>query len=154
MRAGGWTGPLVSGVVYVDFGLLATGAVALLVPFLKGLLSSGQDAAEQLGEEVGRKGWGFARTLWGKLRGKIDERPAAREAVEDVAANPDNERARAALEWQVQKLLEEDACFAEDVQKLLQNAETANVITVTVTASGERAIAVGGNVSGSKFRTG
>jgi hypothetical protein len=138
----------------MDFGLLAAGAVTLLVPFLKGLLSSGEDVAEELGEEAGRKGWSFARKLWGRLRGKVEERPAAREAVEDVAARPDDQRARVALEWQVQKLLEEDAGLAEDVQKLLQDAETANVITVTVTASGERSIAVGGNVSNSKFRTG
>jgi hypothetical protein len=142
------------GVVYVDFGLLAAGAVTLLIPFLKGLLSSGEEAAEQLGEEAGRKGRDFARTLWGKLRGKVEERPAAREAVDDVAARPDDQRARTALEWQVQKLLEEDAGLAGDVQKVLQNAEAANVITVTVTASGDRSIAVGGNVSGSDFRTG
>jgi hypothetical protein len=142
------------GVVEVDFGLLAAGAVTLLVPFLKGLLLSGQDAAQQLGEELGREGQSFARTLWEKLRGRVGEHPAAEEAVDDVVARPDDERARAALEWQVQKLLEEDVSLAEDVQKVLQSAETANVITVTVTASGERSIAVGGNVSGSQFRTG
>jgi hypothetical protein len=140
--------------VYVDFGLLATAAVTLLVPFLKGLLSSGGDAAEELGEEVGLKGLQFARALWGKLRGKVEERPAAREAVDDVIARPDDQRARAALEWQVQKLLEDDIGFAKEVQKLVENAEAANVISVTVTASGQRSIAVGGNVSDSEFRTG
>ncbi len=84
----------------------------------------------------------------------MGERPAARAAIDDVAARPADERARAALEWQVQKLLEEDVILAEDVQEVLRSAEAANVINVTVTAAGERSIAVGGNVSGSQLRTG
>jgi len=141
-------------VVYVDFGLLAAAAVTLLVPFLKGLVSSSSDVAEALGEEAGNTGWNIARKLWGKLRGKVDERPAAAEAAADAAARPDDQRARTALEWQLQKLLEEDAGLAEDVQKLVEDARAAQLITVTVTASGERSIAVGGNVSGSTFTTG
>ena len=143
-----------NGVVCVDFVQLTAGAVALLVPLLKRLLSTGQDAAEELGEAVGQKDWSFALTLWGKLPGKIDERPTAWEAVEDVAARSDDPRARAALEWQARKLLEQDADLSEDMQKLHQDAETASVTTATVTASEGRAIAVGGNVSDSQCTNG
>ena len=65
---------------------------------------------------------------------------------------PDDEDAVAALRLQLRKLLEEDTRLAGDLAAIWQKAEAANVVQVT--ASGERSVAVGGDVTGSTIVTG
>jgi late competence protein required for DNA uptake (superfamily II DNA/RNA helicase) len=64
-----------------------------------------------------------------------------------VAANPDDETARTALTWQLGKLLAADPELRQELEELWQQA--GSVVVTTVTASGERSVAVGGNVQGS-----
>ncbi len=80
----------------------------------------------------------------------VESKPAAKEAVEDVAKNPKNEDALGALRNQLTKLLEEDEALRADLTKIWDEAKAANVVT----ASGERSVAVGGDVSGSSIITG
>jgi hypothetical protein len=82
----------------------------------------------------------------------VEEKPAAQEAAEEVAARPDDDDALAALRLQLRKLLEEDQQLASDLTRIWEEAQAANVVHVT--ASGERSVAVGGDVSGSTIITG
>ena len=129
--------------------------VQFLAPFLpyllKGVKLAGQEAAKKLGEKAGEQSLDHAKALWEKLRPKVEARPAALEAATDVAANPKDEEALAALRLQLKKLLAEDESLAKELARLLTQARPAGQ---TVTASGSRSVAIGGNVSGSVIVTG
>jgi transketolase len=125
---------------------------AFLAPFLPTLVKAGEKAVEKAADAVSDEAFKYARALWEKLKPGVDAKPAAKEAAEEVAARPDDEDALAALRLQLRKLLEEDTRLAGDLAAIWQKAEAANVVQVT--ASGERSVAVGGDVTGSTIVTG
>ena len=86
---------------------------AFLAPFLPYLYRAGQTLAEDAGRKRGSRGLGHAKRLWAGLRPSIEAKQS-REAAEELAARPEDERARAALELQLEKLLEADAGLAGD----------------------------------------
>ncbi len=117
---------------------------AFLAPFLPYLVKAGETFADKAATAFGEDAWEFARKLWGKLRPKVEEKEAAKEAAGDVAAAPDDPRAKAALELQLEKLLAGDPELAKELSSLWQQAAAAKIVS----ASGDRSIAVGGNASG------
>jgi hypothetical protein len=128
--------------------------IAFLSPFLAPLLFRTEEAVSNAVTGFGEAAWQQAAKLWERLRGGVEERPAAREAVQDVAAEPDSSGAKAALKWQLEKLLAADPALGEDLARLWQQGVAAGVTVTTVTASGERSVAVGGDVSGGSISTG
>jgi hypothetical protein len=123
---------------------------AFLAPFLPYLIQAGQKAASDAADALGKAAWPHAQKLWARIRGKVEEKPAAQEAASDVAKSPEDERARGALELQIEKLLAEDASLTQDLARLWGEAKAAGVVI----ASGERAIAIGGSATQSVFVTG
>ena len=116
---------------------------ALLAPALPYLVRGAGVAAEEAGKLIGADAWGYAKRVWAKLSPTVEERPAAREAVADAAEHPEDERTRAVLEWQLQKILDEDEALARAVAEIVEQAKGAGVV-----AAGARSIAVGGNAQG------
>jgi hypothetical protein len=110
----------------------------------------GEQAAHAAGRALGPDALARARALWEKLDPALKARPAAQEAAHDVAADPDDEDARAALRLQLKKLLTDDPALASQLAQLIGSGDR----TVNVTASGERAVALGGGVVGSTIITG
>ena len=96
----------------------------------------------------------MAASVWARLSGKLTGKPAAQEAASDVAAEPADEDARAALRVQLRKLLADDPDLQRELAGVLKAAESAGTITVTVTASGERSVAIGGDANGNTIITG
>ena len=62
-------------------------------------------ASQKLGEDVWRK----AIVVWSQLQQKVQEKPAALEAVMDVARDLEDEDSQATLRKQLKKILESDA---------------------------------------------
>jgi hypothetical protein len=124
---------------------LATQLVSILSPFLPKLAAG---AAGQLQEHGGE----LARQLWKHLEPKTKNRPALDEAIKDVASAPKDEDSQAALRVQLRKLLQDDPTLRQELDSALQQAGATT--TTTVTASGERSVAIGGNVTGSTLITG
>jgi hypothetical protein len=118
---------------------LAAQLVTLLSPLLPKLAEGAADAGADL-----------ARRVWGRIAPRAEQKPALKEALDDVAAAPSDADAQAALRIQLRKLLQEDASLREELEKTLAQAGQSN----TVNASGERSVAVGGNVSGGTIITG
>ena len=85
---------------------------AFLAPFLGAFLTKSGEAAAAAVSKFGSTAWEHAQKLWARVADRVEERPAAREAVADVAANPASEGARSALSWQLQKLLDADPALA------------------------------------------
>jgi hypothetical protein len=135
----------------MDIGALASSLTTALVPVLPYLLKAGEKAAEETGKAVADQSLEWAKSLWVKLKPKVEAKPAALEAAEDVAQTPDDEYARAALHQQLKKLLTEDQSLAEEVSRWLEQGKAAGV---NVSVTGERGVGIGGNVSGSTIITG
>jgi hypothetical protein len=135
----------------MDIATLARDVSIFLAPFLPYLVKGGEEAAKEAGKKFGGAVWEPARALWGKLQPKVEAKPAAQEAVQYASAEPDKDQARTVLAWQLEMLLKENPALAADVAKILDEAKATGI---NVSASGERNIAVGGNVSSSTFITG
>ena len=125
---------------------------AFLAPFLPSLIKAGEKAVEKAADAVSDEAFKYAKALWDKLKPGVEAKPAAKEAAEEVATHPDDDDALASLRLQLRKLLEQDHGLADDLARIWQEAQAANVVQVT--ASGERSVAVGGDVTGSTIVTG
>jgi len=126
---------------------LAQKIAAFLMPLLPYLLKVGDKAAEEVGKKIGGEGWERAKALWDKLRRKKN----VEQVAQTVAALPDNQALREALREEIARALQEDSALREEIARLWGEAEAAGV---TVTAIGDRSVAIGGNVSGSVIITG
>lgn len=124
---------------------------AFLAPALPYLLDAGERTARAAAEALGEGAWRVAQDLWGRLRGAVDGREAAREAAEDVAAQPDDEDARVALKRQLEKLLAADDRLAAEVEARFATAQQQGVVSVVV---GTRGVGSGGDITGSTIITG
>lgn len=135
----------------MDIVALTQAVTTTLIPVLPYLLKAGEKAAEESGKKIGGEAWEWAKELWTKLRPKVEAKPAALEAAQEVATTPDDKDAQAALRVQFKKLLAEDEALAREVTRWWEKARAAGI---TVTASGDRSVAIGDDVSGSNIITG
>ncbi len=131
----------------MDISTLAQNIVTFLAPFLPSLLKAGEKAAEELGKKAVDEAWEQAKALWERLRRKKNVEQVAQTA----AALPDNQALRDALREEIARALQGDGALRQEVARLWGEAEAAGV---TVTASSDRAVAIGGSVSGSTIVTG
>jgi hypothetical protein len=82
--------------------------------------------------------------IWQRVQPLLEERGSAREALEDLKKNPDDDDARAAVRLQLRKILADDAEVAAELAKLV--GARASELNKTVTVSGSRSVAIGGDV--------
>jgi hypothetical protein len=132
----------------MDVTTLANDLALLLTPVLPYLLKAGEKAAEEAGKKLGSDMWDRTRAIWAKLRPMVEAKPAAREAVQDAAAAPNDEDIQAALRVQLKKLLAEDEGLAKGIARLWEEAKHAGAIVI---AAGERSVAIGRDVTGSSL---
>ncbi len=135
----------------MDIVGLSAAVTAFLSPLLPYLVKLGDKAGEEVAKKFGAAAWDRVKALWDRLRPGLENKPAAREAVAELAVNPDDAEAQAALRWQMRKWLEADPALAGELARWLAEARQAGVVAI---ASGERSVAVGGDVSGSTIITG
>ncbi len=102
---------------------LAASAVALLAPYVvKGSEAFAKKVGDAAFEGVGK----LLSLVKGKLTG-----PAAAEVITDLEAKPEDERRQGALIVQLEKALEADPAFAEELQMLVKDIETKGGAPVT-----------------------
>lgn len=135
----------------MDIGALASSLTTILGPLLPYLLKAGENVAEETGKAIAGQSWEWTKSLWTKLKPKVEAKEAALEAAQDAAQMPDNADAQGALRLQLFKLLTEDQSLAEEVSRLLEQGKAAGI---NVSVSGERGVAIGGDVKGSTIITG
>lgn len=102
--------------------------VTFLAPFLPYLVRKGEAVADKAIDTLGGAAWERARALWGKLRPGIEEKEAAREVVDAVAADPADEAARGALAFQLRVLLQANPTLAGELDRMVQDARRAGVM--------------------------
>jgi len=120
----------------LEIPVLVTTAWTALQPFLPVIATK---AAEEIGKTAIAK-------VWTAIEKKFDTKAAAKEALEDLLKNPQDEDTHVVFRMQLKKLLEEDNTFASDLSQLLESAGTdykAQVIGNGAVAQGTNAKAVG-----------
>ena len=139
----------------MDPSLLAQSVTAALVPCMPYLLTLGEKADEAIGAEIGKKlgdgVWERASALWSVLHPRVAAVPSAQDAARDVADTPEDPDARAALRLQLRKLLAADPPLAAELAKVWEQTQPRGT---SVTASGERSVAIGGSATDSTIVTG
>jgi len=135
----------------MDINILASSLTTALVPLLPYLLKAGEKAAEETGKKAVDQSLEWAKLIWTKLKPGVEAKPAALEAAQDVAHAPEDKDLQATLRVQLKKLLTADQSLAEEVSRWLEQGKAAGN---TVTVSGERNIAIGGDAKGNTFVTG
>jgi outer membrane murein-binding lipoprotein Lpp len=100
----------------------------LLAPFLSSLLVIGKEAGTNAAEALGSEAGQLASRVWDRLSGRVESKPAAKEAAEDVAAQPDDELARSALQLQIRKILQEDEELQQELAAILEQGRQAGVV--------------------------
>lgn len=126
----------------MDIGLLASAVTEMLLPLLPRLQRIGQEIGGRALNDIGKSAEGKAGALWERMWCQIEGRPAARDAAEDIAANPADGDALAALRLQIKKLLTEDPELAAELFKLVAIKESTVPIEIHQQA-GDHAIQVG-----------
>ena len=118
--------------------VIAVGTLlARALPFIS---KSAERIATKAGDAIGDASLEFAQRIWDKIGGRLSERPAAQEAVEEVAAAPDDEGARFVFERQLGKLFEADPQLAAEIEEIMAEAVAAGAVRVDV--EGERNVTI------------
>jgi hypothetical protein len=132
---------------------LAGQLVQTLTPFLPYLVRAGEELGAEATKELKEHGGEFAQSVWAQLGPKVETRPAAQEAVADVAKQPTDQDAQAALRVQLRKLLADDPELSHALSALLEENRGPGS-TTTVNVSGNRAVGIGRDVRDSTIITG
>lgn len=111
---------------------------AAVVAYGTGVLTRAESAAVEATADIGRR---MLQAVW--RRRNEQGRAELESAVADAAEEPSDEDASAALRQQLKRALREDAELLRELAGLLPSTGNG---AVTVTASGPRSIAAGGDI--------
>ena len=125
-----------------DIAVLAHDVTTYLIPALPYLVKIGEGAATESGKKLLGGAWDSTKALWDRVWKKVETKPAALEAAQDLATNPNDTDLQAALRSQLKKLLSEDQSFATEVEQLFNKAKEVSGSQVSATHGG---IAFGDN---------
>jgi hypothetical protein len=105
--------------------------VTFLAPFLPYLLKAGEKASEEAGKKLGEKfgadTWEKSKSLWSKLRPKVETEEGVKVAVNKVAEKPESEVWKAALQEEFESLLKSDSALTDELAHIL-GKKTANQV--------------------------
>jgi hypothetical protein len=125
--------------------ITASAVVALLSTFIV-------KASDKFAEKVGEKLVDKTGQIYGLLKERFAGDEYAGLTLLRLQEAPENESRKTALENVIKEKMEEDSVFAERLAKLLDEAKQAD--TNNVIASGERSVAIGGDVYSTNINTG
>ena len=125
----------------MDPATLATAALAILAPYLA---KAGEGLAGSIGQSLPEN----AGKLWTAMIGKFKGKPAAEEAVKDLAQNPADQDNQAVFRKELKKALSEDPEFLAALNALFEKAQKESIANSAVAGDNSTAIHVGGNVQG------
>lgn len=106
----------------MDISAIAATVTGCLAPALPYLAKASEQGTETMGEKLGSGTWETAKALWRLLNPIIEANPVMAAAVRDMADEPDDTEAQAALRFQLKKLLAADEQLAAALQQLVEDA--------------------------------
>lgn len=115
---------------------LAKMATSLLTPAIPYLLKGGKEAWGEASKKMGSDTWDWAKTVWMKLLSHSKSRPTGEEmtseiekAATEVADNPTDEDAQAALRFQIKKLLTDNSELSLEISKIFEAIKASSTQT-------------------------
>jgi hypothetical protein len=139
---------------------LAPFAVSMVLPYLQKIAGKLVEKSLEAAPDVVGKAWDL-------IKEKLESKPETAELPKDVEKNPESKPAQGALEYQLTKLLENDAAFAKQLEKLVKEAKKqapSNSASLKgsgaiaqgngAVAVGSRGVHIGGKASGNMIITG
>jgi hypothetical protein len=124
--------------------------VTTLIPLVPYLLKVGEATAEEIGKSIGGEAWGTVKSIWLKLKPRMEAKPSLQEAAQGLAATPGDEDARGAFRFQLKKIFQEDPGVAAEIEQMVRNLSQSSAGLHVITAAGDRSIA-GGNFNAPNF---
>jgi hypothetical protein len=112
-----------------------------LAPALSFLLGAGEKVLGRASDSLAEGALEQAKKLWSKLGGKIEADPMAQEAAKQLADEPDDAEAQAALTFRLRRLLADDPELAAELERDWEGAREQT----TAIASAERSVALAGH---------
>jgi hypothetical protein len=138
----------------LDAAALAKMVTSLLVPAIPYLLKGGEQAWGEASKKIGTDTWEWAKAIWTKLISRSKSKPDREEktteivkAATEVANNPSDDDAQAALRLQIKKLLTDDPELGLEIEKSLNEVKKSS--TQTSIRIGGVDISGGANVTNS-----
>lgn len=120
----------------VDAAALAKIVTSLLTPAIPYLLTGGEKAWGEASKKIGTDTWEWAKTIWTKLvsrskskSGETEKNTEIVKAATEVAKNPSDEDAQAALRLQIKKLLTDDPELGLEIEKALNEVKASSTQT-------------------------
>ncbi len=105
-----------------------------LLPCLPALLhANGAIPVNSPDNKIDQATWTQARRIWEKLWPSIDGKEAAKEAILDVAQNPQDPDLQVAVRVQLKKLLKQDLAVADAIATILKENPGASTSAVHIT---------------------
>ncbi|HKV08773.1 MAG TPA: SUMF1/EgtB/PvdO family nonheme iron enzyme [Thermoanaerobaculia bacterium] len=121
---------------------LASELARFLGPSLPYLVETGKKAGEKVAGEAALAG---AKEVWKKLRGKVEEKPEATEAVRDLAEDPEDADLQAAVRVQLKKILAADLGLAGELAAFFQTVKIEGSGNAVAQVRGDRNVVVQGS---------
>lgn len=113
----------------MDIAGLATQLTVFLAPLLPYLYGKTADYATQEAlKKVGPEVWDEGVHLWERLWPKVQEKPAAIDAVEEVLADPADADNQIVLRKQLEKILTANPALSEEIGQILAGPVAQRVI--------------------------
>jgi hypothetical protein len=135
-------------MVLPSIAALASQLAPAVLPYLPYLLKG----VNYVGKKLGEVNWDVVLKVWERLRPQVEEQPEVKQHLEEAAQKPDDPRAAALVSWDLEKILAAlPPQQLTEIQTMLSQSTTE---TRTVTASGERAVAIGGSADHATITTG
>jgi hypothetical protein len=147
------------GINMLDTVALAKIVTSLLAPAIPYLIKGGEQAWGEASKKIGADTWGLAKTIWMKVVSSSKSKPNGEEkttevikAATEVANNPSDEDAQAALRLQIKKLLTDYPELGLEIEKELNEAKAASTQINTriggIDISGGATVTNTGNIVG------
>lgn len=107
---------------------LLTGLLAQFLPFLMKVGSmTAEKAAEGAVAKFGEDAWEKAKAVWVKLYAKVESTEGAKVAVSKLAEKPESEVWKAALQEELETLLQNDSALADEIAQILDDKTSTQV---------------------------
>ncbi|MBW4595719.1 MAG: hypothetical protein KME46_23135 [Brasilonema angustatum HA4187-MV1] len=97
--------------------------VKFLAPCLPFLMTVGNKAVEGASQKLGEDVWTKAKSVWALLQPKVETKPMAKGAAEELVNSPSDTDALDIFQKQLKKLLDEDKTLAAQITRLMQSDE-------------------------------
>jgi hypothetical protein len=142
----------------LDTVALAKIITSLLSPAIPYLIKGGDQAWGEASKKIGADTWELTKTIWMKFASSKSKPNGEEKTIEvikaatEVANNPSDEDAQAALRFQIKKLLTEDPELSLEIYKVLNEAKASSSQTSIriggVDISGGANVTNSGNIVG------